>query len=64
MRIVVLLMAWIFKRQAWRLAPDRIHLYTCVAGFHMNEGTDVYLELHAGVWEVHVNRDWTASPYQ
>jgi hypothetical protein len=61
--MVVLLMAWIFKRQAWRLAPDRIHLY--LRGWvHMNEGTDVYLELYAGVWEVHVNRDWTASPYQ
>jgi hypothetical protein len=31
---------------------------------HMDESTDVYLELHAGVWEVHVNRDWTAGPYQ
>jgi hypothetical protein len=40
--------------------------YTLVylrSSVHMNEGSDVYLELHARVWEVYVNRDWTASPY-
>jgi hypothetical protein len=33
---------------------------TCAVGFKV----EVYLELHAGVWEVHINHDWTDGPCQ
>jgi hypothetical protein len=41
----------------------RIHLYLR-HWVEVNEGINVYLELYAGVWEVHVNHDWTDSPSQ
>jgi hypothetical protein len=63
MRMAVVLMAWIFKTASMASGAGPYTLVYLHSWIHMNESTDVYLELHVGVWKVRVNRDWIASPY-